>query len=178
LHTIEVINNTAYDNGLSGWGGGIAVGNPDVQGIVIRNNICSQNLSFQIVVVTDALEQGLITVDHNLIDGFREYIDEGASEIYGSDYVEGDPEFVNSSGTDFHLQGSSPAIDKGSSVNAPVNDFDGNIRPQGVGYDIGAYEYGAGCSTWSDVISKYNTYVSGQANWSDVITCYNQYATP
>jgi len=34
------------------------------------------------------------------------------------------------------------------------------------------------CSTWTDVISKYNLYVSGQALWSDVITCYNQYVTP
>jgi hypothetical protein len=34
----------------------------------------------------------------------------------------------------------------------------------------------AGCSTWSDVIEKYNTYVSGQASWSDVITCYGEYA--
>jgi len=32
------------------------------------------------------------------------------------------------------------------------------------------------CSTWSSVITKYNTYVSGQATWSEVIDCYNQYA--
>jgi len=35
-----------------------------------------------------------------------------------------------------------------------------------------------GCSTWNDVIEKYNTYVSGQAGWADVITCYNQYVSP
>jgi hypothetical protein len=35
-----------------------------------------------------------------------------------------------------------------------------------------------GCSTWTDVISQYSTYVSGQASWTDVITCYNQYVTP
>ncbi|MBI5639145.1 MAG: right-handed parallel beta-helix repeat-containing protein, partial [Nitrospirae bacterium] len=46
MRNIEVINNTFYNNGLSGWGGGMAVGNPDVQGIIFRNNICSQNLSF------------------------------------------------------------------------------------------------------------------------------------
>jgi hypothetical protein len=36
----------------------------------------------------------------------------------------------------------------------------------------------AGCSTWSDVITKYNSYVSGQANWNDVITCYTEYTSP
>jgi hypothetical protein len=35
----------------------------------------------------------------------------------------------------------------------------------------------AGCSTWSDVIAKYNSYVSGQATWNDVITCYNEYVS-
>jgi hypothetical protein len=34
------------------------------------------------------------------------------------------------------------------------------------------------CSSWSEVISKYNTYVSGQAEWNDVIECYNQYVSP
>jgi hypothetical protein len=33
------------------------------------------------------------------------------------------------------------------------------------------------CSIWSDVIAKYNNYVSGQAAWGDVINCYNQYAS-
>ena len=143
LKDIEVINNTVYYNGLSGWGGGISVGNPNVQGIVIRNNIFSQNLSFQILVATDAPVQEL-TVDHNLIHGFRWYTEERALEVYGIDYVEEDPGFVNASGADFRLQGNSPAIDMGSSLHAPANDYDGNSRPQGTGYDIGAYEYGAG----------------------------------
>ncbi|MBI5641623.1 MAG: hypothetical protein HZA17_14480, partial [Nitrospirae bacterium] len=71
----------------------------------------------------------------------REYIEEEAMEIRGSDYVEGDPMFVNASEADFRLQGNSPAIDGGSSLNAPGNDFDGNPRPSGAGHDIGAYEY-------------------------------------
>jgi len=32
-----------------------------------------------------------------------------------------------------------------------------------------------GCSTWTDVITKYNSYVSGSATWTDVINCYNEY---
>jgi hypothetical protein len=34
---------------------------------------------------------------------------------------------------------------------------------------------GTGCSVWTDVITKYNIYVSGQAVWTEVIDCYNQY---
>jgi len=35
----------------------------------------------------------------------------------------------------------------------------------------------AGCSIWSDVISKYTAYVSGQASWTDVIECYQGYVS-
>jgi hypothetical protein len=37
---------------------------------------------------------------------------------------------------------------------------------------------GSSCSTWSDVINKYNNYVTDQSTWTDVISCYNQYVSP
>lgn len=135
IKDIKVINNTLYNNGSGDWGGGISVEeNPTVENLVIRNNICSQNLIFQIQIEVPVQN---LSVDYNLIDGYRGYDD----EIYGSDYVEGDPMFENPAGADFHLKGNSPAIDRGSSVDAPDDDFDGNSRPQGAGYDIGAFEF-------------------------------------
>lgn len=50
-----------------------------------------------------------------------------------------DPLFV--SGTDFHLQYGSPAINTGTNVGL-TTDYSGNHVPKGAGYDIGAYEYG------------------------------------
>lgn len=136
IKAVSVINNTFYSNGNGSWGGGIVVENPDADSIVIRNNICSQNLQFQILIENTG--QDLI-VDHNLIDGFMSY----PGEIFGSDSVVGDPLFVNPSNADFRLQASSPAIDQGSSNAAPDVDFDGNGRPQGAAVDIGAFEYGS-----------------------------------
>jgi parallel beta-helix repeat protein len=49
--------------------------------------------------------------------------------------------FVNPSNHDYHLLATSPAIDKGTSTDAPTTDLDGNSRPYGKGYDIGCYEW-------------------------------------
>jgi hypothetical protein len=126
MDSILIINNTLYanSNGVD-WGGGIIADNAQAQNVLIRNNIASQNLSFQIAVAAD-VPDAYITVDHNLIDGFRGYED----EVYGQDYVEGDPLFVDPAGANFHLQPGSPGVDAGSMVNAPMLDFDGDIRPQ------------------------------------------------
>lgn len=49
-----------------------------------------------------------------------------------------DPVFVNANGGDFHLSGGSPARD---AVNTgPALDFEGDRRPQGVRFDLGADE--------------------------------------
>jgi hypothetical protein len=43
------------------------------------------------------------------------------------------------------------------------------------GKDFTATPTSTGCSAWTDVIVKYNAYVSNSATWNEVITCYNQY---
>ena len=47
---------------------------------------------------------------------------------------------INGSG-DYRLSSSSPAIDRGTSANAPAIDHDGVARPRGAAIDLGAYEY-------------------------------------
>lgn len=135
-------NNTAYDNGRSGWGGGLNVQNPQAQGVIVRNNVASGNLTFQLVVPAGSPPEK-VRVDHNLVDGFRG----DPEEVRGDAFVEGDPLFVNPAGADFHLQAGSPAIDRGSAVSAPATDFDGVPRPQGAGIDIGAFERPSGGCT-------------------------------
>jgi MYXO-CTERM domain-containing protein len=48
--------------------------------------------------------------------------------------------FEDAAGGDYHLSATSPALEAGTSMNAPASDLDGNARPAGTGIDIGAYE--------------------------------------
>ncbi len=133
MKNIKMINNTVFRNGgAKGNGGGIAVWNNNATGVVIRSNICSQNVKFQITVNS----QKNATVDHNLIDDFRG----GWGETRGDDSVSGRPGFVDPPSLNFHLRENSPAVNRGSTVDAPSDDHAGTPRPQGAGYDIGAYE--------------------------------------
>lgn len=58
--------------------------------------------------------------------------------------------FVSTSQPDLHLSQASPALDHGTSEGTPIADYDGNPRPSGSGYDIGAYEYQSGTGMHSD----------------------------
>jgi hypothetical protein len=49
--------------------------------------------------------------------------------------------FVDTGTQNFHLKTGAPVIDQGTSLFAPTLDIEGNSRPRGSGYDIGAYEY-------------------------------------
>ncbi len=54
--------------------------------------------------------------------------------------VVADPRLVAGATFDFHLMAGSPAIGAGVATSA-VTDFDGNARPQGAAWDIGAYQH-------------------------------------
>lgn len=52
-----------------------------------------------------------------------------------------DPQFVDVGTGDFHLKGTSPAIDAATASSSSDHDVEGNPRPNGVAPDIGAYEF-------------------------------------
>lgn len=139
---IYIINNTVYKCGyLSGSypsGNGIFIEsehNLD-SNFVINNNILYKNIGYQIRVKPNAANN--TTVSKNLLWG---YLNVGVQDVTGLNPVLANPLFVDTANFNFHLMAGSPAIDAGSAVYAPAFDFDGNPRPQGMGFDIGAYEF-------------------------------------
>jgi parallel beta-helix repeat protein len=147
LKNISIINNTVYGNGSADiWGsGGINICTREdckgvYDGITVRNNIVSGNLNFSIAVWPWGTAPAGLVIDHNLVEG---YLDNqgGFGETYGKDPVVGASSFVDAGNANFRLLKDSAAIDKGSNDGAPSADFDGTARPQGIGIDIGAFEY-------------------------------------
>jgi hypothetical protein len=75
--------------------------------------------------------------------------------VAGTGEVGADPVYL--SGSDYHLQTGSPAIDAGTDAAAvTLEDFAGGVRPADAGWDLGCYEYGALAATpqilqWQEV---------------------------
>jgi parallel beta-helix repeat protein len=148
---IWIVGNTCYENStdpqmlhpnflgeIAGYRSALPLKN-----IYIQSNIAYAKPNIQITYFPDIATSEL-TMQNNLFFGG---IFTSASPK-GVNYIIADPLFVNAtidpSTANFHLKPNSPAIDKGTSNLDPASqriDFDGVSRPQGAGYDIGAYEF-------------------------------------
>ncbi|MHC4310681.1 MAG: PKD domain-containing protein, partial [Planctomycetota bacterium] len=152
------ITNCIIAGNTAVWGGGITI--PGAPGPVKITNctITGNTASFGSVMdITDSyatitnciLWGGKIRIalgEFNRLPDFN-YCDIEGDEVTGSTIIHSDPRFVDVSDSsplnwDLHLRPSSPCIDTGTSNGAPDHDIDGDSRPQGAGYDMGADEYG------------------------------------
>ena len=108
------------------------------------------------------------SIMNNIITGASESIHSSDSSPTGSnnlfwgntsnpnlltDPVQDDPEFVNPAADDYHISEDSPAVDTGATV-ALSADYDGDERPIGEGFDIGADEVKSGYLVFLPLVLK------------------------
>jgi hypothetical protein len=145
---VIVANNTSLANGASGLVVGNSGGGSDNY-TVVTNNLFAYNQDYGFR--DDSGTTGPNNkYDNNLTfnNGYGTYVVDGGT-VNGN--ISTDPKFTNYTGTalgNYKLQAGSPAIDSGTTLNAPTIDLNGGPRPVGNGYDIGCYEYGAVRRAW------------------------------
>ena len=85
-----------------------------------------------------------VTTSNNLV-----YVTDGdpPNDATNTNGVYTDPKFVNLAGQDYQLQSDSPARSAGFSIASVVDDILGVSRPQGLAYDMGAYEFSTPATT-------------------------------
>lgn len=109
----QFLNNTIYNNRAA-----YSQVWSTVSGTSLRNNLMVEN-----TVIFEVTGGGAVTQQTNITSGVI------------TNYT--------ISVSDFHLKAlPNAAVDTGSTLPLVTNDFDGVSRPQGAGYDIGAYELG------------------------------------
>jgi hypothetical protein len=134
---IKIDNNTfAFENPYRD--GHIIVG-ADGADNEIKNNIFYDPLNAAIRLYSGT--QTNMVIANNMIYGGGVYSGTAtAVVIFIINWPNTDPLLVSPLTYDFHLRAVSPAIDVGLSIFTVIYDFDGVIRPQGAGYNLGACE--------------------------------------
>ncbi|MBI2757688.1 MAG: right-handed parallel beta-helix repeat-containing protein [Chloroflexi bacterium] len=160
-YNLTFINNVVNTNGIANINGArdirfennTFVGNPDfaystgiyltnATNVKIRNNVFAYQENGVGSIWPDSISKSSLTAGYNCVyrAGGPPARSPDPGDVWGLN-----PLFVNMAAKNFRLQSASPCIDKGFNSGIP-NDFDGSLRPQGAGFDIGAFEFAAASS--------------------------------
>lgn len=154
----RIVNNTVVvDNSLNQGNGRWAVSlTGGSTGNLLKNNILFSTQSFrgalsvssdsQAGLVSDynAVENRFSTDDGNTAIGLAGWQSATGQDVHSfslNDVTALNGLFVDRATGNYHLSSTSAAIDRGTPTGAPLTDFEGNARPSGSGYDIGADEF-------------------------------------
>jgi parallel beta-helix repeat protein len=151
----------AYHNTLIGGGWGV-VYVKDAPNSIVQNNIMVTFQDNGWLFRLDGTLTASQNVDYNLyyapnsgitstMDGTGLSWEDWQTSGYEPHGFNTDPLLVDIVFHNFNLSEGSQAIDAGKTIPSVPTDFIGRQRPQGTGYDIGAYEYVGASPTFVDV---------------------------
>jgi hypothetical protein len=127
---VQITGNTLYDCGrrANADSGAISASVP----VVLTNNI------------VDAIAGESYTAPNSSLANFSGknnlFFGDGATPVFSTTSLNADPKFVDVTNSNFQIQQGSPAVDAGAN-DGISRDIMQTPRPQGVAYDIGAYEF-------------------------------------
>ena len=139
--TVYIYNNTLYGNG---WSGAVL---PDESGSLLVSPEAltrSTTVYFSNNILYSTGEPYIAGESASLPMGdYRNcWYGDGSAPGWDTTAINDDPDFVGTGIFNFQLQNGSPCMEVGKNVSAVVtSDILGVPRPQGLAFDIGAYEY-------------------------------------
>ena len=166
-------NCLVYGNAATAWGGGVfVVAGGGVYNCTLSGNAAGTEAGGLYANASASLNNDIIYFNNAPTNA---NLSKGSATIKnccttpnpgGAGIVTADPLFVG--GGDYHLQSSSPCIDKGTADRAPNHDLDGNSRPldgdgvAGAAMDIGCYEvYNSNGDSDGDGVTDGNELLAG-----------------
>ncbi len=151
--------NLVYENLIWGNHDGIDVTmHGDHQ--MIFNNTIHGNRGAGINIESDATTGDNVVKNNILFANGRPILNQSKSSVFTNNLLDVDPKFRNAAALDFHLLPDSPAIGAGVAVAELTTDFDGNPRPPGTHFDVGAYQF-TETGYRPTTVQKASTYTSG-----------------
>jgi len=133
-----LVNNTLADNGTGAGGEAIWVGS--YVALTLTNNLIAGHA---VGITNTAPASSTIVADTNLLWNI-------VDPIVGAHSIRQDPLLT----ADYHLRLGSPAVDTGLTIPWLTADLDGNPRPQGDQYDVGAFEAAVPRRTCLPLVSR------------------------
>ncbi len=134
-HDILFVNNTFVGDSNNEFSQGIKIFN--TSNVTVVNNVFAYQENGIGSIWSDDLVSGAsLSAGYNCVfrAGGSPWRTKDPGDVWGMPLS-----FVDEEGGNYRLAPNSPCVDKGS-VQDVTTDFDGVERPQGAGYDIGAYE--------------------------------------
>jgi hypothetical protein len=133
--------NVAYNNILANNDIGIVVRGTNTR--IYNNTIYGNKTGMDISKTTNSQITNNIIYQSSAITGRvkRGGAPTNTGLVLSNNLTDADPLFVDTVAGNFRLKAGSPAIDAGIALKEVLTDRDATPRPQGMAYDIGAYEF-------------------------------------
>jgi hypothetical protein len=143
IRNVVIVNNTFVHLNPKGMGQ-YAIWLVTTENVTVKNNIFydfGDEYSWSSYIVIDGMAKNH-DIGNNCVYTTNGRAPRGGP--YPNDLWMINPKFKDFKNLNFRLVQNSPLIDRGINLPEVKNDWDGNTRPQGAAYDIGAFEYLSG----------------------------------